>query len=156
KISSPVDFTVGTVRRVEGSRVSPVSLADVCSKLGQTLFHPPNVAGWEEGKSWINSSSLLGRTNFAQEIVARQGGRFAGLTDPAALASRYGRNSDLEVIEFFLELLVDGDVPSETRAQLERSMTAPAPGGLRFGGDERDARIRRLVQLILSLPEYNL
>jgi uncharacterized protein (DUF1800 family) len=151
KIASPVDFAIGTVRRLEGSRVSPVALADVCSKLGQTLFHPPNVAGWEEGKAWINSSTLLGRSNFAQEIVAGRGGRFAGRTDPAALAVKYGRTSDREIVEFFLELLVDGNVPEETRAHLAKSIAVPHGSGTA----NRD-RVRTVVQLILSLPEYNL
>ena len=29
--------------------------------LGQTLFYPPNVAGWPGGKSWIDSSTLMMR-----------------------------------------------------------------------------------------------
>jgi uncharacterized protein (DUF1800 family) len=152
KVTSPVDFAIGTSRRLEGSRVSPVALADVCSKLGQTLFHPPNVAGWEEGRAWINSSTLLGRSNFAQEIVASSGGRFAGRTDPAALARRYGITSDNDIVDFFLELLVDGNVPDETRRQLAQSMTTSAGRGGQAGRD----RVRVLVQLILSSPEYNL
>ena len=147
KIASPVDFTVGTARRLEGSRVSPAALAEVSSKLGQTLFHPPNVAGWEEGKAWINSSILLGRANFAQEIVASRGGRFPGRTDPAALAAKYCCTTDRDVLGFFLDLLVDGDVPADTRSQLAKSLAGSDPPG---------ERARRLVQLILSLPEYNL
>lgn len=152
KIASPVDFTVGTVRRLEASRVGPVALADVCSMLGQTLFHPPNVAGWEEGKAWINSSTLLGRSNFAQAIVCSRDGPFAGRTDPAGLAAKYGRTADTDVLDFFLDLLIDGEVPAETRTQLANSLNSPidAPG------DARGERLRRLAQLILSLPEYNL
>jgi uncharacterized protein (DUF1800 family) len=159
KIASPVDFTLGAVRRLEGSRVSPVALADTCSKMGQTLFHPPNVAGWEEGKAWINSTTLLARSNFAQEIVSSRDGRFAGRTNPAALAAKYGRTSDPDVLDFFIELLVGGDLPADARAQLATSLTSPVEprAGLRLGGsDERGERVRRLVQLILSLPEYNL
>ncbi len=152
KITSPLDFTIGTVRRLEGSRVSPVALAEVCSKLGQTLFRPPNVAGWEEGRAWINSTTLLGRSNFAQSIVASRGGPFAGRIDPAALAAKHGRTSDSEITDFFLDLLVDGDVPRETREQLAKSLASPISGG----GDARGERVRRLVQLVLSSPEYNL
>ncbi len=157
RIASPIDFTIGTARRLEGSRVSPAALADISSRLGQTLFHPPNVAGWEEGKAWINSSTSLGRSNFAQEIVA-SGGRFAGRTDPAALAAKYGRTTDRDVVQFFLELLVDGDVPGETRERLAASMRTPVEnaGVFRSAASEKDAKARRLVQLILSLPEYNL
>ncbi len=159
KISSPVDFTVGTVHRLEGSRVSPVALADVCGRLGQTLFHPPNVAGWDEGKAWINTSTALGRANFAEEIMAARGGRFAARIDPARLAAQYGRKSDADVLAFFLDLLVDGDLPPDTRAKLANSMSAAVDGrgGLSaIGGDTAGEKARRLVQLILTLPEYNL
>jgi len=152
KIAGPVYFVVGTARRLEGVRVSPVALAEVCGKLGQTLYHPPNVAGWEEGRAWINSSSQITRSNFAQAFVASRGGPFAGRTDPLALAVKYGRQNDQDATDFFLELLVDGDVPGDIRLQLVQSLKTP----LEQGQDSRDQRMRRLVQLILCLPEYNI
>ena len=36
--------------------------------LGQELFHPPNVAGWEGGRSWITPALLLERGNFARAV----------------------------------------------------------------------------------------
>ena len=41
--------------------------------LGQELFNPPNVKGWDGGKAWISTSTLLARYNLA------------GLLDAAAL-----------------------------------------------------------------------
>ena len=35
------------------------------SLLGQQLFEPPNVKGWEEGEAWITTASLMGRGNLA-------------------------------------------------------------------------------------------
>ena len=34
-------------------------------QLGQVLFMPPNVAGWDWGKAWINTNTLLTRYNLA-------------------------------------------------------------------------------------------
>jgi hypothetical protein len=34
----------------------------------QNLFHPPNVFGWDEGRSWINSRTLVARTNFVDAL----------------------------------------------------------------------------------------
>jgi hypothetical protein len=36
--------------------------------LGQTLFYPPNVAGWPGGTSWIDSSTLMLRLRIPQLI----------------------------------------------------------------------------------------
>jgi uncharacterized protein (DUF1800 family) len=34
-------------------------------QLGQVLFMPPNVAGWDWGQAWINTNTLLTRYNLA-------------------------------------------------------------------------------------------
>lgn len=37
--------------------------------LGQTLFSPPNVAGWKGGKSWIDSNSIIQRLHMPRAIL---------------------------------------------------------------------------------------
>jgi uncharacterized protein (DUF1800 family) len=37
--------------------------------MGQLLFAPPNVKGWRGGKSWLNTSTVLARDNFAQGLA---------------------------------------------------------------------------------------
>ncbi|MCU0438583.1 MAG: DUF1800 domain-containing protein [Raineya sp.] len=39
--------------------------------LGQILLYPPNVAGWQEGKNWIDSSSLLFRMTLPDLIFGQ-------------------------------------------------------------------------------------
>jgi hypothetical protein len=41
--------------------------------MGQTLFAPPNVKGWPGGRSWLNTSTLLARNNFAEQVVLGNG-----------------------------------------------------------------------------------
>jgi hypothetical protein len=38
--------------------------------MGQQLFAPPNVKGWPGGRSWLNTSTVLARHNFTQELSA--------------------------------------------------------------------------------------
>jgi hypothetical protein len=42
---------------------------EVTASLGQHLFHPPTVAGWAQGKSWITPALLIERGNFAQDVM---------------------------------------------------------------------------------------
>ena len=49
-------------------------------KLGQALFFPPNVKGWDGGRAWINSSTLIGRANFIVDLVRDGNTRFGGKT----------------------------------------------------------------------------
>src|SRR5438552_2926268 len=37
--------------------------------MGQTLFAPPNVKGWPGGRSWLNTSTMLERANFAEALT---------------------------------------------------------------------------------------
>jgi hypothetical protein len=37
--------------------------------LGQTLFDPPNVAGWAGGRTWITPSTLLERGNLFRDVL---------------------------------------------------------------------------------------
>ena len=37
--------------------------------MGQRLFEPPNVKGWPGGPSWLNTSTVLSRDNFAGALA---------------------------------------------------------------------------------------
>jgi len=68
KIKSPVELMAGMIRTFEVEIKNPASLIFVEKVLGQILFHPPNVAGWPGGKSWIDNSTLMFRLNFANVL----------------------------------------------------------------------------------------
>ncbi len=58
-LKSPVELLAG-IRRTLGVRLeNERPLLGYQKALGQTLFAPPNVAGWPGGRNWIDSSSLL-------------------------------------------------------------------------------------------------
>jgi hypothetical protein len=42
------------------------------------LFYPPNVKGWDGGRAWINSSTLIGRANFVVDLLGDPNTRFNG------------------------------------------------------------------------------
>lgn len=64
RVMGPIDYLVSTQRRL-GIEVSPLFVYRAAEDLGQTLFQPPNVKGWEGGEAWITTASLLGRGNAA-------------------------------------------------------------------------------------------
>jgi len=68
-IKSPVELVVSTYRRL-GAREMPSmpDFNDVTRTLGQTLFWPPTVAGWSQGRSWMTPGLLLERGNFARSV----------------------------------------------------------------------------------------
>eukprot|EP00913_Durusdinium_trenchii_P028475 g26703.t1 len=103
KIKSPVDFLIGTVRLLEG-RVGPLPLATLGEKLGQILYYPPSVKGWDGGDDWINSTTLLTRQNVSFQLTSGQG--LGRRSDPGELVRRYRVQGDRRVAEFFLKLFL--------------------------------------------------
>ncbi len=70
RIASPVDYLIGTSVRLGGGIPSGF-LVEAAAVLGQDLFRPPNVKGWEEGIAWISTASFMQRGNIAGAMVGR-------------------------------------------------------------------------------------
>ncbi|QDV09579.1 hypothetical protein Poly30_51370 [Planctomycetes bacterium Poly30] len=70
RVSSPIDYVVGSAVRFGGG-VPPGFLVEAASSLGQNLFRPPNVKGWEEGIAWISTASFMLRGNVAGALLGR-------------------------------------------------------------------------------------
>ena len=70
QIKSPVELVVGTYRRMGMTHLPGMpDFNQVTKNLGQLLFYPPTVAGWEGGQAWITPSTLVARGNFARELL---------------------------------------------------------------------------------------
>lgn len=59
KIKSPIDFLVGINTVVPITYKDPKQLFNLQKILGQVLLDPPNVSGWEGGKAWIDSNTIM-------------------------------------------------------------------------------------------------
>jgi len=75
KVRSPVELAVGWMRTLNCS-TNLGFLADRLKTIGQAVLFPPNVKGWEGGRAWINSSTLVGRANLIYELIQNEMTRF--------------------------------------------------------------------------------
>jgi len=69
QVKSPVQWLVGSVRVLETELPPPLLAWGMLRGLGQDLFAPPNVKGWDGGVTWITTNTLLARYNDAQTLV---------------------------------------------------------------------------------------
>jgi uncharacterized protein (DUF1800 family) len=76
EVKSPTQWLVGTSRMLESELPPPLISMAMLRSLGQDLFNPPNVKGWDGGLSWITTNTLLARYNEAATLVS---GSFAPL-----------------------------------------------------------------------------
>lgn len=59
KIKSPIDLLVGIQKTIPITYKDSLELIKIQRMLGQNLLNPPNVAGWEGGKYWVTSNTIL-------------------------------------------------------------------------------------------------
>ena len=144
KVKSPADHAITALRQlaIDDDRAARVA-GTAMSAEGQTLFNPPDVAGWDGGMQWINSASLLTRMNFGAPLL--------NWFDPARFLEGSSWSTAAELVDVYLDRLGPLDVPASTRAALEGYV---APGGALPSGSTLTWRMRGLAQMVISLPEW--
>jgi uncharacterized protein (DUF1800 family) len=184
RILGPVEYAVSIARKLPSGKKPPSSMiAFACDTLGQSLFAPPNVKGWEGGEAWITTSALLDRGNLAlamieglgvDEMRARFGGRSMagfGFMDrderprgwhPRLRLSEFlnerSASTPADVVSVLCDHFLSVPVSPEARASLEGFLVADLAPGETYSPDGILAgrRLLKLVHLILSLPEAQL
>ncbi|OCA77878.1 hypothetical protein BBH99_10580 [Chryseobacterium contaminans] len=66
RIKSPIELMAGIMRILPMQIQNPENLIVYQKLLGQMLLYPPNVAGWPNGRAWIDSSTLMLRLQVPQ------------------------------------------------------------------------------------------
>jgi uncharacterized protein (DUF1800 family) len=158
KIKSPAEMVVSTVRVTGGHcfpNVEDIELALETGAMGQQLLDPPSVEGWHTGKEWINTATLMARVNFASR-------QFADVDKPGVramlerLRAQGPTLSPERLVDACLDLMGPLTVAESTRQELMAH--AATEGDLHFGADDATAvaRVRDMLQLIVSMREYQL
>jgi hypothetical protein len=130
-------------------------LTDAMAMMGQKLFDPPSVAGWDGGRGWINTSTLFVRQNLATYLIA---GKVPGdgswnaskvEYDPGFLIADLPGKSPEKVVDRLVNLLIGTHAAAERRGELTKFLAA------RRGGVTGDALLATLT-LVAAMPEYQL
>ena len=155
KIKSPVEMVASTVRTL-GIETDGKVLLKPTNNMGQSLFNPPDVSGWPGGLTWINSSTIVHRLNFANQIATarRRNFRF----DPYEIVAQLNITSVEGMVDYFISVLLDGNVPPQEREILVAYVRAMEniPVSLGKKNHIADEKLRSLVYLVMASPDYQL
>jgi Protein of unknown function (DUF1800) len=184
RLKCPVEYVLGAARAVahvteeqDTVRLPPGPLVNRMAAMGQDLFAPPNVKGWPHGKAWLNTSTVLMRNNFAQQVASGrvadevfdfptiegpippfppparepQGTEPAAVYDPADLVKQAKLTEPAKVVDFLLDLFLQGDAPAPARDKLVAFVGEGKPKDKAL-----DRRIREAAHTIMCMPEYQL
>lgn len=144
KVRSPIDWICNWLNSCEIT-TSLKKISQSLNELGQALFYPPNVKGWDGGRAWINSSTLVGRTNLISQLLRDETTRWAG-GDIKAFFRRQQVTSVPSLIDWVEQRLSAVPLSSASRDQLTTAM-------MRAGGIDQ---LGDCLVLAAALPELQL
>lgn len=158
-IKSPVQLVVGTVRTLATPSREPMPLVNAMGAMGQELFDPPSVAGWDGGRSWINTSTLFIRQNTCAHLITGKDPRRDNWAtarsdyDPQpffAAMSPEQRGSAAGVVDYAVDALLGAHTPRERREPLVRFLRDRGPKAT------TDDALVALLLLVTAMPDYQL
>ena len=171
-IKSPVELVAGLRRGLGLVFDQELPLLNYQKALGQTLFQPPNVAGWPGGRSWIDSTSLLLRLQLPAVVLQNAAFNVAlkededdlrpqmGQPRRTAPAASLGTRLPLAPLQALLGATPAAAQPQVLSQFLLQSPIRPENLALVQAAASReaapDARLRTTLVSLLSLPEYQL
>lgn len=106
KIRSPIEWMLGWLKSLNISG-NMQALAESLTEMGQSLYFPPNVKGWDGGRAWINSSTLVARANGVHRLVHDGNTRY----DKKSLIE-YAKDARIDKPEQWLNHLIDTNLSS--------------------------------------------
>jgi uncharacterized protein (DUF1800 family) len=145
KYSWPAEFVARSLKEVGWSGFSANDAVSQMLNMGQVLYEPPDVAGWEQGPGWISTGGMLARMNFAAQVSKTQASALAAAAKP------YAKTPD-SVLSYFLDRLTPAAFDDAAYNDLRSYLTA---SGAWTGSDTQlRSKVPGLVHLIVGSGEY--
>jgi uncharacterized protein (DUF1800 family) len=143
--SWPIEFVVRAIKETGFSGYSVNNAVTPLTNMGQNLYEPPDVNGWETGPGWMSTSSMLTRMNFSSALAQNQ--RFNLARD----AQPYRQSPD-RVLEYMLSRFQTiGFSAVATTAMMDYLR---AGSGWTGNDAQLNQRIPGLTRLIVGAGEY--
>jgi uncharacterized protein (DUF1800 family) len=148
-VKCPVQFVVGSYQ-LYGIKQSDIVALGALRRMGQILFLPPNVKGWDGGAAWLNSQTLLTRENFASSLQAKMG--------DAPFVQQALRSMDpAGVSRALTATILQGDVSPASTQKLSAYLSGSNVSALAgLSVENADERIRGAAYLTMAMPAYQL
>jgi uncharacterized protein (DUF1800 family) len=167
-VKQPAELVVGAVRML-GATYQPGStlsdpprtsnaLANGSRNMGQDLFNPPDVAGWDFNLGWVNTASMLERFNYTNQLVTTRNTTNPGVFVTTDQLRKYIRGNPKKTVNAFLSTLNLPTTKPLRNPLMAYLTTGDAGQTIAFATDDAyvDKKIRGLVHQIMCLPEFQL
>jgi uncharacterized protein (DUF1800 family) len=143
----PVEYVVRLLKDVGWVGFSVDTALTPLTNMGQLLYDPPDVAGWDAGQAWFSSGAMLARMNFASTLAANQRFNLATASKPYAQTPQAFLAYHTTALDM---------APADTVVRDEWLNYLTATGAWTGSDPQRQAKAPGLVHLIGGSPEYQL
>jgi len=153
KIKTPLEFVASAVRASSADVQNALPLVQTLNRMGMPLYGMQPPTGYSmKGETWVNSSALVNRMNFALQLGA---GRLAGMTPhPQAIlqgATAQGTDSALAVME---QKILGGDLSGQTHAVIQKQLADPQVTQRKLDDPDQGPNYGAIAGLIMGSPEF--
>jgi uncharacterized protein (DUF1800 family) len=147
RYSWPVEFVVRTIKELGWTGYSIDNARAPLTNMGQTLYEPPDVAGWATGEAWFSTGAMLARMNYAASLAFNQ--KFN-----LAREARAHGDSPERLLDYFLDRMSPAQFDREPFNELLDYLRA----GSAWSGSEAQLNVKApgLARLIAGSAEYQL
>jgi hypothetical protein len=127
--------------------------------MGQDVFAPPDVAGWDFNLGWVNTASMLERFNYTNIFATNRNTNNPGVSVTNDKLKSYTKGNSKKTVKKFFSVLGPISPGNSTRKMLQNYLETGDNGQqVGFTNDDPtiDKKIRGLVHQIMCLPEFQL
>jgi uncharacterized protein (DUF1800 family) len=153
KVKTPFEFVVSSLRATGAEVQSPLALIQQLNKMGEPLYGAQPPTGYSmKAETWVNSSALLNRMNYA---LALGRGQLQGVqSDPTRVLGADAPQDAPSVQARFETSLLNGDVSTQTHQTISTRLNDPQVTGRKLDDAPRPAEAGVVAGLILGSPEF--
>ncbi|MEE2844679.1 MAG: DUF1800 domain-containing protein [Planctomycetota bacterium] len=146
KIKSPVEMVIGIMRGLS-IKTDLTQVAQQLQEIGHGIYFPPNVKGWDGGRTWINSSTLLGRSNLMHALIHSETTTF-GNTSLQSHLQNNRIHSLAHAATYFSDMFCAVPLADNSKSQLIASAQKET--------NNTEQQFKSLLHQVVSLPQFQL
>jgi uncharacterized protein (DUF1800 family) len=159
KVKTPLEFVISSVRASGAEVDDGRALVATLNNMGMPLYGMMPPTGYSmKADTWVNSSALLGRMNFALGLAS---GKVKGVKVDSAMldmgtaaGTTVGTMDPLQALAILENSLLAGEISKQTHDTISKQLDDPTISQRKLDDPERSPNIAAITGLILGSPEF--
>ncbi|HEY6352245.1 MAG TPA: DUF1800 domain-containing protein [Candidatus Angelobacter sp.] len=153
KVKTPLEFVASAVRASGVEVNNALPLVQTLNRMGMQLYGMQPPTGYSmKAETWVNSSALLNRMNFALQLGS---GRLSGITvDPQAVMHGATPQDATAALSALESSILAGDVSAQTHEVIQKQLDDPKITQRRLDDPQKPPNYGAIAGLIMGSPEF--